>query len=353
MTAVLLVYIAASEAARRPAASRESHRIDRDAEARRGPQLHGVDLERLRKPLADPVDHGLDELRRFLDIEVGKQDHELVAADPRHDVGVAGTGPQAAGHLDEQPVAVGVPERVVDVLEAIEVDAEDGDGEPAAARARERELELLVEQPPVGKLGQLVGRREHGQALVRLLETPFDVLQVGDVGHRRGDSEQAGRRRHGVVAHEVPETLRVRDLDPAHGFARLEHRASERFENVSVHRRQLSQRAAFDLVALVAHDLGERLVDANVPKIVVEEPEAGGRVDEERVEKRALALRVLGRPREPVAQADAWRRRPRRASRHRGSRSGPPPPADAPGRAPGPRERPTTRSWTSACLRLK
>ena len=47
----------------------------------------------------------------------------------------------------------------------------------------------------------------------------------------------------------------------------------------------------------------ECLVDADVPKVVVEEPEAGGRVDEERVEKRALALRVLGGPREPVAQS--------------------------------------------------
>ena len=136
-----------------------------------GPQLDGVDLERIESTLADPVDHGLDELRRFLDIEVGEQDHELVAADPGDDVRVAGAGAQAAGHLDEQPVAVGVPERVVDVLEAVEVEAEDGDGEPAAASARERELELLVEKAPVGKLGQLVGRREHGEAAVRLLET--------------------------------------------------------------------------------------------------------------------------------------------------------------------------------------
>ena len=52
----------------------------------------------------------------------------------------------------------------------------------------------------------------------------------------------------------------------------------------------------------MAHDLGERLVDANVPKIVVEEAETGGGVDEERVEKRALARRALRGPREPVAQ---------------------------------------------------
>ena len=100
----------------------------------------------------------------------------------------------------------------------------------------------------------------------------------------------------------MPEPLRVLDLDPEHGLSRLEHRASERLENVSVHRRELLQRAALDLIAFVAHDLGERLVDANVPKIVVEEPEAGRRMDEERVEQRALALGALGGPEEPVAQ---------------------------------------------------
>ena len=109
-----------------------------------------IDLERLRKTLADPIDHGLNEHRRLLDIEVREQDHELVAAHPRHDVGVASTGPQAAGHLHEQPVTVNVPERVVDVLEAIEVDAEDGDGQARAARARECELELLSSSRRLG-----------------------------------------------------------------------------------------------------------------------------------------------------------------------------------------------------------
>ena len=63
---------------------------------------------------------------------------------------------------------------------------------------------------------------------------------------------------------------------------------------MAVHRRQLPQGATLDLVAFVAHDLGESLVDANVTKFLVEEAEAGRRMDEEGIEQRALALHALG-----------------------------------------------------------
>ena len=41
-------------------------------------------------------------------------------------------------------------ERVVDLLEAVEVETEDGDGQAAATCAREREVELLAEERRFG-----------------------------------------------------------------------------------------------------------------------------------------------------------------------------------------------------------
>ena len=53
--------------------------------------------------------------------EPGEHDHELVAADAGHEVVGAELVGDAAGGLLEEVVAVGVAERVVDPLEAVEV----------------------------------------------------------------------------------------------------------------------------------------------------------------------------------------------------------------------------------------
>ena len=60
------------------------------------------------------------------------------------------------------------------------------------------------------------------------------------------------------------EILRGCDLDP-NCLARLEHRASERVEQAPFTGASSAQRASLDLVPFVTHDLGQRLVDADVP----------------------------------------------------------------------------------------
>ena len=57
--------------------------------------------------------------------------------------------PQPLGDLDEQEVARRVAEEVVDLLEAVEVEEEDGDA--VAARGLERVLDAIAEQRPVGE----------------------------------------------------------------------------------------------------------------------------------------------------------------------------------------------------------
>ena len=105
---------------------------------------------------------------------VGLDDGELVAAEACHHVALAHAAEQPHAHLLQQRVADGVPERVVDALEAIEVETEHGEA-LAALQAQQRLLQLLAEQRAVGELGQRVVAREVGDLLL-LAAALGDVL---------------------------------------------------------------------------------------------------------------------------------------------------------------------------------
>ena len=76
-------------------------------------------------------------------------------------------GERGADALQEL-VADPVPERVVDVLEPVEVDEQHADATAAALRLRDRLREPLVQQQPVGQSRQRVARRHVLQALLGL-----------------------------------------------------------------------------------------------------------------------------------------------------------------------------------------
>jgi hypothetical protein len=84
---------------------------------------------------------------------------------------------QAGGDLEQQRVAGLVAERVVDELEAVDVEEEDRDGARAAAHApAQREREAVAEQRAVGQPGQLVVQRAVGQV-------ELGRPALGDVAH--------------------------------------------------------------------------------------------------------------------------------------------------------------------------
>ena len=116
-------------------------RADRDADRRADLELGPVEHERV-------VEH-LEDLRRDRlgagAVQTGADEHELVAAEPGEQVAGAGDAADAARDLDEHLVAGGVPERVVDELEVVEVDVERGDRLRLAPRAREVARELLLD----------------------------------------------------------------------------------------------------------------------------------------------------------------------------------------------------------------
>ena len=57
-------------------------------------------------------------------VDAGQQYRELVAAQPRHRVAVADAGLQPFGYLLQQVVAHRMAQRVVDLLEVVEVEEE-------------------------------------------------------------------------------------------------------------------------------------------------------------------------------------------------------------------------------------
>src|SRR5437868_14910363 len=111
--------------------------------------LERVPLQRLVNPLHDA--------RGLVDARVREEDPELVAAEAREDVGRAQLAADQVREADQRGVAGGVPELVVDRLEAVEIEQRQ-----RAAAAAQR----LVEEADVVDAGERIVRRERDQLLL-------------------------------------------------------------------------------------------------------------------------------------------------------------------------------------------
>ena len=163
-------------------------RIDRHAEAAGQPQAVALEAERY---AADGAHDALGERFRLLVGDVGSEDRELVAAQPREQLVAAHLGRHFAGHPDQQGVAGAVAEGVVDVLELVEVEEQQRHASAPPLSAGQHAGQLLLEAVPVvqpgerialGQIQDLIGRL----ALARdVLEQPEVADQlVGCVAHR-------------------------------------------------------------------------------------------------------------------------------------------------------------------------
>ena len=115
-----------------------------------------------------------------------EEDGELVPSEAGQQmVPIVQDSPEPVGRLDEDPVAGGMTQAVVDPLEAVDVDEHDGEP-PAAAEPLGHAVE---EMAAVGQAGQRVHR---GRGQERLLVAgPFDG-QGGEVGGGRHDLDLLG-----------------------------------------------------------------------------------------------------------------------------------------------------------------
>jgi hypothetical protein len=213
-------------------------------------QREAAGRERLIECAVDPRGGRGDRLCRG---HVGQQHRELVAAEACDGVSVADDRAQTLADALDHDIAVEVAERVVDLLEAIEVHHEHGDHPLAVARGQCL-LEQAVEQRTVGQAGQrvlerltlvLIGLVAHprGGARGRADETGSERQEADEqdqqparVGRRRGtdrlvrevDGECPGGRRGAVGAegnHCLDRRLPVRRAHPGGRGAR--ERASD------------------------------------------------------------------------------------------------------------------------------
>ncbi len=132
--------------------------------------------------LVGPVLQAVEEQRSSLRVRLDERRRELVPAHPSGEVRPAQRVAEGAGERLDRPVACGMAERVVDLLEAVEVDEDEREAVLVADRARELELDLADERLVVEQSGELVVARAMG-------ELRGGAVEVGDdaFGHEPVD----------------------------------------------------------------------------------------------------------------------------------------------------------------------
>ena len=165
-------------------------------------------LERLRHRGDDP----LAERYRLVRVShVVLQDGELVAAEPRHEVAVPHESRQPMAELADQVVACRVAERVVDVLEAVEVEVEERHAGVRAARFDQGPVEAIVEERAVGEARQrIVEGKVLGLRLARLELLRGAAQTLGEEGDDEAqDNQNAGERRTDLGQHPPARPIRL------------------------------------------------------------------------------------------------------------------------------------------------
>ena len=140
-----------------------------------------ADLERIAEPGQDAMGD-VDRLGRAMNGT--QQQAELVASETGDRVAIAQYRPDPRADRGEQLIAVVMAQGVVDLLEPIEIDHQDGDLSAVTPFRCQRLLDLVAQHVAVGQTGQRVGHR-------RMLEPaliPAEACQRED--------EQGDRRAH-------------------------------------------------------------------------------------------------------------------------------------------------------------
>ena len=125
--------------------------------------------------------------------------HEFVATQPRDGVRVAHKGAEPPRHLLQQQVPLVVAHGVVEGLEVVQVDQQQRAVVAAAAGGQQRMLEPVLQQAPVGQVGQRVVKRQPP-------DLPFVGLATGDVARHDDETRLAAR---------LNRLARHRQLEPA------------------------------------------------------------------------------------------------------------------------------------------
>ena len=134
-------------------------------------------------------------------VGVRQDDRELVAAGAERAVAVAERVADRVRHAEQELVAGGVALAVVDDLEVVEVDEQEGDRDLVAPEEVELAVELLLERAVVPEAGQPVVERVLARLAVEDLELRLRLGKAVERAQERPrdddrDDEHADRERH-------------------------------------------------------------------------------------------------------------------------------------------------------------
>ena len=161
-----------------------------DPDAGRDEKLVSLNADRT----GDPFQNLLSDLRCVLVLlETRQQNGELIAAHPGDAVFLAERGLQPYGHGFQQLIAQAVAERVVDDLEAIEIEEHDGERPLQPPGVRQGHGQPIAKQTAVGKPGQRV-------VIGLIFDLLFGVLSLRDVAR---DGDELVQHSGGRIAHRA------------------------------------------------------------------------------------------------------------------------------------------------------
>ena len=118
---------------------------------------------------------------------VADEHTEFIAAKPGHDRGRADAGAQSRAHLCKKLIADEMPQRIVDLLEAVEIDGQQRRRRSAFFNQRERFGQRFLKMVTVWKPGHFIEMRD-------ALDLPQRPLARRDVLHNRDEGAGVGPR---------------------------------------------------------------------------------------------------------------------------------------------------------------
>ena len=174
-------YMAMSASLTMSSAVASSDGIDRGEADARG-EANGITFELDARVRANRVEELVRDGAGGVSSRAGEDQPELIATQTPENVGLPQPGPQDVRDAAQRRVTDGMAIGVVDVLEVIDVEKQQGRRALEAASERDRPRELGVERAAVEQPGQRVVRREMPQSLLQ-------ALALGDVSQNRGHGD--------------------------------------------------------------------------------------------------------------------------------------------------------------------
>ena len=181
-----------------------------DADAHRGHQRAAVDHHRRGEHFVDARGRDADFIGR---IDLVQHDDEFVAAHAHDDIGRAHRRSHALGDLLQQLVAHFVAARVVDVLEAVEIEEQHREHLPGLLAARDGFGQVRLQEQPVRHARQVIVIGEFVEALLVGEQLGLRLLALGQIAHQVGH-QPAVARLDGHAAHFDVHLAAV--LEPLH-----------------------------------------------------------------------------------------------------------------------------------------